>query len=211
MPPYTTALSAAGAAVYARLANGACPSLSGYDGLVLMGGTDVSPGLYNQMPHPQTDEPDPERDEIESLLLLDAIEKDLPVLAICRGMQLMNVAHGGTLIQHLDTVDRHRKITADRGAPAHTVDIAPGTRLAAIAKTGRWSVNSRHHQAVSQPGKNLTVSAVDSEDGTIEAMERADRRFVVGVQWHPEDRAHGTSRSWRCLKPLRPNCSLENS
>lgn len=162
-------------------------SLGNYSGLVLTGGTDVDPALYREARHANTEEPDSERDFIEASLLEQAMARDLPVLAICRGLQLLNVCAGGTLIQHLDSTDRHVKRKGDRGLPVHTVTIEPDTLLSSIAGTHTWHVNSRHHQAVKTIGKNLRVCAFDPEDGTVEALERPDRRYVLAVQWHPED------------------------
>jgi len=162
-------------------------SMRDFGGLVLAGGTDLDPALYGEQLHPEADEPDRERDAREMALLGEAMALHLPVLAICRGAQILNVFHGGSLIQHLMPPERHRQTEGDRSQPVHSVRIEPGTLLHEIAGTERWQVNSRHHQAVNVVGRNLRVSAVDPEDGTIEALERADRRFVLGVQWHPED------------------------
>jgi gamma-glutamyl-gamma-aminobutyrate hydrolase PuuD len=157
-------------------------------GLVLMGGSDVNPARYGETRITQTEESDDARDELECALIGEAIARDLPLLAICRGLQILNVQHGGTLIQHLDSASRHSRRTEDRGLPAHCVEIAPGTKLAEIGgKSLTWGVNSRHHQAIHRLGDGLRIAARDSEDGTIEAVERPDKRFVVGVQWHPEN------------------------
>jgi putative glutamine amidotransferase len=156
-------------------------------GLLLTGGTDVNPVLYGALAAPETQEPDDERDGVEAALLGEALARDLPVLAICRGMQLLNVHRNGSLIQHLPTAARHVRRTPNRALPAHAVNIVPGTRLAAIAGRDRWQVNSRHHQAVEKLGDGLRVSAVDAEDGVIEAIEFPANRYVVGVQWHPEN------------------------
>jgi gamma-glutamyl-gamma-aminobutyrate hydrolase PuuD len=158
--------------------------------LVLMGGSDVNPARYGEAPDSRTEECDDARDALESALIEDALRRDLPVLAICRGIQILNVQHGGTLVQHLHTTPHHRVRTVDRGLPAHKVEIVPGTKLAGIAGNSLvWDVNSRHHQAIAKPGEGLVVSAVDPEDGTIEAVERPDKRFVIGVQWHPENQS----------------------
>ncbi len=166
-------------------------SLDGLEGLVLTGGTDVNPALYGQERGRESDEPDDARDELETRLIREALADDVPVLAICRGMQLLNVACGGTLIQHLASTDVHRaKNTGDepgRHRAVHTVRVAGGTRLAAIAGEGEHAVNSRHHQAVDRVGEGLIVSAVSS-DGVVEALEKPDHPFAVAVQWHPEDR-----------------------
>ncbi len=156
-------------------------------GVLLMGGTDVDPQLYGQEAGPETDKPDRDRDEIELDVIDQAIRQDLPILAICRGLQILNVYHGGTLIQHLASSERHHPENGDRAAAVHEVTIAPDSLLARIAGTARWNVNSRHHQAADAVGANLDVSARDSADGTVEGLERRDKRFVLAVQWHPED------------------------
>jgi putative glutamine amidotransferase len=169
-------------------------------GLLLMGGSDVNPALYGEASHSKTENPDDARDRLECALIQDALDRDLPVLAICRGMQILNVQHGGTLVQHLETTEHHRRRTPDKGLPAHRVEIAPGTKLAAIAGGPLvWDVNSRHHQAIGRLGEGLHVSARDPEDGTIEAVERTDKRFVVGVQWHPENQIAREDRQARKL------------
>lgn len=140
---------------------------------------------YGETPHPQTDAPDAERDKLESRLLREALERDVPVLAICRGMQLFNVEHGGSLVQHLENAGEHRVIEAPH---AHQISVEEGTQLAAAMGAGPHAVNSRHHQAVAKLGNSLRVAA-SSADGVIEAIERPDRRFAVAVQWHPEDLA----------------------
>jgi putative glutamine amidotransferase len=163
-------------------------SLDGVSGLMLMGGTDVNPARYGQQPHPETEASDDERDRREAVLIAEALERDLPVLAICRGMQILNVAHGGTLIQHLENVTRHRQRTRNKNLSAHSIEIVPGNELARIAGSQlRRDVNSRHHQSVARVGEGLVVSARDPWDRVIEAIERPDRRFVIGVQWHPEN------------------------
>jgi putative glutamine amidotransferase len=166
---------------------GEAVSFDGAAGLLLMGGSDVNPKLYGEEARPETDPPDDERDEVELRLIDEAIRNDMPILAICRGMQIFNVYHGGTLIQHLTPAAPHDPQTEDKGAHAHEVAVEPGTRLARIAGDARLQVNSRHHQAVSRLGEGLQISARAMGDGIIEGLERADRSFVVGVQWHPED------------------------
>ena len=162
-------------------------SLDGLAGLLLTGGTDVNPALYNQAPHPKTEQPDDARDALEVRLLKQALEVNLPVLAICRGLQLFNVVHGGTLIQHLDEGNHERRPGQPVSVDAHTAAVAPGTALASILGSGDIPVNSRHHQAIGVVGDGLRVSAV-SDDNVIEAVERPDRAYAVAVQWHPEDR-----------------------
>ncbi|MDQ2777428.1 MAG: gamma-glutamyl-gamma-aminobutyrate hydrolase family protein [Acidobacteriota bacterium] len=183
--PYVAALRAAGAEPVAFLTEGPI-EMDGAAGLLLMGGTDVNPIRYGQEPVPETNHPDDERDEIELETINQAIQKDLPILAICRGLQLLNVYHGGTLTQHLGS-PRHDVQAEDKGKPAHEVEIERGTVLAQAIGVHLVQVNSRHHQAVATVGAGLQVSARDPRDGIVEGLERADKRFVVAVQWHPED------------------------
>lgn len=168
---------------------GAALSLDDVSGLLLTGGEDVNPERYGETREPETEEPDDERDAIELQLIAEALRRDLPILGICRGLQILNVQHGGTLVQHIRSVERHRRRTPDRALPAHAVQIQPASLLASVAGSESWQVNSRHHQAVKQLGDGLVISARDAEDETVEAIERPDKRFVVAVQWHPEDQA----------------------
>jgi putative glutamine amidotransferase len=171
-------------------------------GLVLMGGSDVNPALYGETRVTETENPDDARDDLELALIGDFLQRDLPLLAICRGLQILNVQHGGSLVQHLDSTARHRVKTPENpGLPAHPVEIVPGTRLAAIAgEPLTLDVNSRHHQAIGRLGECLRVSARDPEDGTIEAVERPDKRFVIGVQWHPENMSAGDERQAKLFR-----------
>lgn len=161
-------------------------NLDGFSGLVLMGGTDVNPVQYGEKAAPETDPPDSQRDDLEFQLTAEAIAKDLPVLAICRGMQLLNVLLGGTLIQHLGSA-HHDPGFKDPAKTAHEVDVRPDSLLFRSVGADRVEVNSRHHQAVSKVGEGLRVSGRDSKTGTVEAVEHDGQRFVLGVQWHPED------------------------
>jgi putative glutamine amidotransferase len=194
--PYERALRQAGLEPV-RMSPDEPAKLEEVEGLVVTGGTDVDPARYGEAAHPETDRPDCERDAMEAELLQQALNRDMPVLAICRGMQLINVLHGGSLRQHIENADTHRVRTPQPELTAHTVEVEPGTKLAGIVGAGERGVNSRHHQAVERVGAGLRVSA-RAADGTIEAMEREDRRFVVAVQWHPEDRVF-TSESDRKL------------
>jgi gamma-glutamyl-gamma-aminobutyrate hydrolase PuuD len=153
-----------------------------------MGGTDVNPRTYGEEAVPETDAPDDERDAVEFEVLQAALEKDVAVLAICRGLQLLNIFHGGTLVQHLSS-ERHDPEFADsdKVSAAHEVSINPDSLLAKIVGRNTLEVNSRHHQAVKELGRGLHITARDTEDGTVEGLERRDKRFVVAVQWHPED------------------------
>lgn len=159
-------------------------ALASLDGLLLAGGNDIDPALYGETRIAQTEDPDPDRDRRESVLLREAIERDLPVLAICRGLQLLNVVRGGTLIQH---VEGHslRKLR-----DAHPVSIAAGSRLEAILDTREYVVNSRHHQCAGAVAPGLVVTA-SAPDGVVEALELAGRSFILAVQWHPEARTDG--------------------
>jgi putative glutamine amidotransferase len=180
--PYEEALAKVGLKLELR-APGDSASIEGLDGLLISGGCDLNPKLYGQEPDAKTGQPDDARDTLEMSMLAAALERDLPVLAICRGMQLFNVHHGGSLVQHLDG---HESRLPDPSLPAHAVTVVAGTELASILGSGTHPVNSRHHQAVGDVGDGLTVSA-RSEDGVIEGLERSDKRFAVAVQWHPED------------------------
>lgn len=184
--PYRDALVATGLDPVLADVSGSV-SLNDCRGLLLMGGSDVDPDLYGEKPHPETDPPDRERDEAELRLLAEAQSKDIPVLAICRGLQLMNVACGGTLVQHLEAFQRHCQPDGDRTRAVHQIRIEDGSLLRSIAETSVWNVNSRHHQAVKTLGEGLHVSAADVEDGVVEALERRDGKFMIAVQWHPED------------------------
>jgi putative glutamine amidotransferase len=159
---------------------------AGVQGLLITGGTDVDSALYGQDPHPESDAPDRRRDRLEHRLLREALQADMPVLGICRGMQFLNVYHGGTLFQHHDHQATHRVRTADPSLPAHDVLVQPGSRVAGILGEGRCPVNSRHHQAADRVPYQLAIVA-RAPDGTVEALERKDKPFVVAVQWHPED------------------------
>jgi putative glutamine amidotransferase len=163
------------------------------DGLLLTGGTDVNPKLFHQEAHEANDQPDDERDAMEQRLLESALERDLPVLAICRGMQLFNVVQGGTLAQH---VEGHvQRDVAD----AHAIGVEAGTRLAQAIGPGKHLVNSRHHQIIAETGAGLRVSA-RSEEGYPEALERTDKKFAVAVQWHPEDLVDNREDAKRLFK-----------
>lgn len=181
--PYIAAMRSVGIEVIPLQAPGP-HTIDGLDGLIIGGGTDLNPDLYGQDPHPENEDPDDERDAMELWLVNDALQRDVPLLCICRGMQLLNVALGGELHQHLDQAVRHRR----RGVTdVHPVRVLQGTRLAEALGAAEFTVNSRHHQALSKLGSGLRI-AVRSDDGIIEGVELPDRRFAVGVQWHPEDR-----------------------
>ena len=163
-------------------------TLGGATGLILTGGVDVDPALYGKNPHPRVKHTDHSRDEFELVLLGQALVHDLPILAICRGHQLLNVAFGGGLLQHIDG-DGHRADYGCEGFPSrwHEVEIREGSRLhAALGATGAL-VNSRHHQAVTSERLAPRLEAVAlSPDGLVEGVESLAYSWVVGVQWHPE-------------------------
>lgn len=163
---------------------GAAELVRRLDGLVLAGGADIEPARYGAEPHDLT-VTRPDRDAGESAVLEAALDADLPVLGVCRGMELLAVAYGGTLHQHLPDVlggaSKHAPAPGVYGS--HLASFVAGSRAAAIFGE-RAEVNSYHHQAVDDPGK-LTITG-RADDGVIEAVEDPARRFVFGVQWHPE-------------------------
>jgi putative glutamine amidotransferase len=186
--PYSRALTAVDIDPVLVEASGPVP-LDGYGGLLLTGGSDVNPERYGETISPQTDPPDELRDALECALIEECLDRDLPLFGICRGLQILNVHLGGSLVQHVDSIQRHNKRTPDLSLPAHKVTLEPNTLLGSIAGKGRWDVNSRHHQAAARLGRGLRVAARDSEDGTVEAIEYTAGRFALAVQWHPEDQA----------------------
>jgi gamma-glutamyl-gamma-aminobutyrate hydrolase PuuD len=155
------------------------------DGLLLSGGSDLDPEHYGQEAHPETKDVRSERDRVELALLTAALERDLPVLAVCRGSQILNVARGGDLVQHLPDVVGHEQHKHTPGVFAdHDVEVLEGTRLAALVGD-RAPVKSHHHQGFGRIGDGLVESAL-AEDGTVEAVEDPSKRFALGVLWHPE-------------------------
>jgi putative glutamine amidotransferase len=159
------------------------------DALVLSGGADVDPGQYDEPRHETVTRVLPERDQFELALCREALRRDLPILAICRGHQVLNVATGGTLVQDIPSqlpgaADHDPE--KERWETAHEVLVLPGTRLREILGSERVAVNSFHHQAVKDLGAGLVLSARAADDGVVEGIEMPDRRFVLGVQWHPE-------------------------
>jgi putative glutamine amidotransferase len=160
--------------------------LDGLDGIMFTGGSDVDPALYGEAPHP-TSHVKPERDAAELMLMRAALAADLPLLGICRGMQLMAVAYGGKLHQHLPDVlghNNHRPISGPKFGE-HLVNLQPGSRCHRILGD-TVAVNSFHHQGVHDPGA-LVPTGWCPDDGLIETVEDPAKRYTIGVQWHPED------------------------
>jgi putative glutamine amidotransferase len=166
--------------------DGVSETLDVLDGLVFSGGSDIDPEAYGAEPHPETSHLRPARDEAELALLEAALERDMPVLAICRGSQLLNVARGGDLVQHLPDIvgdDKH-KVTPGLFA-THDVAVEPESTLGSLIGPAA-RVESHHHQGIGRVGAGLDVVAY-ADDGTAEAVEDRDRRFTLGVLWHPEE------------------------
>ncbi len=168
----------------------AAPLLARADGLLLSGGADMDPALLGQERHSAVTRFFRERDEFELALCREAVGSDLPLFAVCRGQQLLNVAFGGSLYQDL-AAERPGSLKHDsdseRWVTAHEVELLPKSHIRAILGREHVAVNSFHHQAVKSPGPGLDVCALSREDRVIEAVEAPGRRFVLGVQWHPED------------------------
>jgi putative glutamine amidotransferase len=159
------------------------------DGLMLAGGADIDPSSYGQPAHANTVETVPERDAFELVLTRAAIARDMPLLGICRGMQLLNVACGGTLHQHLPDLyghGEHRRVLGSFEGSEHDVRLREGSLAADAAGEIVHSSCSHHHQGVDRLGDGLVVSGVSALDDLVEAIEMPARRFVLGVQWHPE-------------------------
>jgi len=167
--------------------------MTGIDGLLLTGGGDVDPALYGEPRHATFDAAEPGRDALEMDLVRRALDANVPVFAICRGIQVLNVARGGTLVQDIPDQMPGSVVHSVREpsfAIAHDVWIASGTLLEQLMRErlegDTCAVNSRHHQAIKAVGDGLVVAAT-APDGVIEAVEDATRRFCLGVQWHPEN------------------------
>ena len=195
------------------------------DGIFLPGGADIDPASYREERHPLCDKTDPPRDRVELLFASWAMDERKPVLGVCRGVQIMNLAAGGTLWQDLAEL-RTGSIKHDyfpfsgkyaRDYLAHEVTVTPGTRLATILGDRRVMVNSMHHQGINHLGGRLVASAV-APDGLVEAVEDTGAHFFLGVQWHPEaltdtdprmrrlfEAFVSEARSWRESERLAPS------
>jgi putative glutamine amidotransferase len=164
----------------------------GMDGLLIPGGVDLDPTVFGETPHERLGRTDPARDRVELQLVRWAIDDQKPVLGLCRGLQVINVALGGTLYQDLEAQypnalkhDYFPNYGFERDYLAHTVTLTPGSRLHHALDAGSISVNSMHHQGIKVLGRSLAPAAT-APDGLIEAVEACDDSFLVGVQWHPE-------------------------
>lgn len=206
---YLSALQAAGALpVGVPVGTAQMDSLGFAQGLLLPGGADVEPGRYRADPHPRS-EPDPRVDALEFPLLEWALARELPVLGICRGLQVINVFMGGSLVQDLPTL-RPGAVAhphpGPRNALAHDFRILSGTLLADLIGDGQIAVNSLHHQGVERVGPGLRVSATSS-DGLVEGLEDGAGRWLVAVQFHPEELYQEHAHAQRLFRAFVRACS----
>ena len=160
-------------------------TLGALDALIFSGGGDLDPDLYGAEPHPETDEPRRERDDFELALARRALERDIPLLGICRGMQVMNVARGGTLVQHVEH-EQHRRSLGTFDGNDHPVRLEQGSLAARAAGETAHGTLSHHHQGIDRVGDGFVVTGWADEDELPEAFEDPELRFALGVQWHPE-------------------------
>ena len=176
------------------------------DGLLLSGGEDVNPYFYGQAPSEKCGKIVPQRDHAEMKMLEAFLATGKPILGICRGVQLMNVYFGGTLHQDIKDIATCSHFDFKRKNKGHhMVNLTPDTKLAEIYQESSMIVNSLHHQAVDQVGKDLIVGAI-SEDGLIEAVEHASHPFCIGVQWHPEHMSASSKIQRRVFDAFVTSC-----
>ncbi|MCA9778612.1 MAG: gamma-glutamyl-gamma-aminobutyrate hydrolase family protein, partial [Candidatus Eremiobacteraeota bacterium] len=176
-----------------------------FDAVILPGGGDIDPSFYGQSAQADVVETDRELDQFQLEMAAGALQNGTPVLGICRGMQVLNVAAGGSLIQHLEATEEHfpgeaRDNPDLRPNPVHDIDLVGDSILSTLLQQSRIAVNSLHHQAADRVGGNLRVTAV-AHDGTVEAVE-GPGSFQVGVQFHPEDLRHSDNRFQRLFERL---------
>ena len=180
------------------------------DGVLLTGGGDVDPARFNERPHPTVSEVSPARDRLEIELVEHALNRRLPMLAICRGIQVLSVALGGSLYQDVASEPGTRvehSQQAPRHEATHDVKIDPGSRLARVLGASELRVNSFHHQVIKDLGRGLRAVAFAVEDGLIEGAELDDpQHFVLGVQWHPEELAPHHEHARRLFRALIEAC-----
>ncbi|GAB6179598.1 gamma-glutamyl-gamma-aminobutyrate hydrolase family protein [Desulfotomaculum defluvii] len=185
--------------------------LKSIDGLILSGGVDVDPLQFGQEPHPNMGEICPERDKFELTLTRQVLAQDLPLLAICRGVQVLNIAAGGTILQDIES-NMQSPVKHSQQAPkwygTHTINISPGSRLSGIWGE-RIVVNSYHHQAVGILGEGFVVNA-RSTDGVVEGIESITNSFVLGVQCHPECMWHKDERIFELFKRFVQAAKIAN-
>ncbi len=160
------------------------------DGLLLSGGADIDPSRFGEEPHPLSDVPDKTLDEVELKLAAWAMQEDVPTLGVCRGIQVLNVAAGGTLYQDICSLRPDSMEHTHRDKPrdylAHRVEVQPGSQMEHVLCTHSLMVNSLHHQAIKQPGKGVVISG-RADDGIAEMLEMPAARFILAVQFHPEE------------------------
>ncbi|HEY0755802.1 MAG TPA: gamma-glutamyl-gamma-aminobutyrate hydrolase family protein [Ktedonobacteraceae bacterium] len=160
------------------------------DGILFSGGIDLQPELYGELRHPATDEGDPQLDEFEVAVANWALQEDIPILGVCRGMQLLNVILGGTLYQDIATQRlnalEHCRRDMPRTALTHAIQVEEGSIMEQVLGTRQVQVNSLHHQAVKEPGKGVYLSGL-AEDGLAELLEVPEHRFLLAIQGHPEE------------------------
>ncbi len=160
-------------------------------GVLIIGGADIPPARYGEQPHPKTDAVSAERDRFDFRLIVELKRRNLPTLAICYGIQALNVSYGGTLWQDVPSalpraVKHHRDASKNEPRQWHAVRVVPGTRLHRILGVDRLDANSSHHQAIKAVAPGLVASAFCEADDVVEAVEDPWRRFMIGIQWHPE-------------------------